>query len=760
METETKIIILWIIACLLLYIFVISVCAQDNLQRTYLMPPYKGQISGYSDWVISPDSWNELTNCYVDEQGKIVMRPGFYCWKDSVSITEEILGAQEYTKQIEGGSNTYFVFNINNKIYRTDKHYNTPNTDISGGLSFSDSGIPQFDIFYNMLFMANGEDNPIMYNQDTNAIQIGRSYFSGAVVFEDTNEIVSDNSIYFDANNYHFRVGMDLTIADSNNNGTYEIISVDSNVIIIKNTDGTAIDLTEESDSSVTLTGLGIPDNILVTGTESVYASESVLVDFDTNVITTASINFVNSGFVVGMSVIISGSTSNDGTYTITGFIGSNKGFYISGTFPDPSEYTFYPFPSIGFAGSRSITSAGSFNPTCLIGHKGKLFAGGIKQFPTYLYWSRSKYASDYFYDLWRDRFGKTDGVGHFDMQDKVIALESNFQGMLVIFCRNSIWFLRGDDPGFDILTPNQGFVFQPIPVTREMGIIGPNAKKRIGEDIFFYSDEGLQQLSIVAQQGTLATNLISLPVKNLHKIVTNNMTFKKTSFEFIPYLNTLFMLFRGTYTASLNDLLLCYNLTNTSYSIFEFSSNSEPICLFIADGFEEDPNITDIIYREADPARTLWFGSEDGKLFSLHKYFTYDLDYEDPNNSAINNITMTAITSKLNMNQPFLKKNFQRTVFLCSPQINYDPNSQGAVSFYNKVDDGLWSSASTKSFTQYSDESGTAIDYYQYLDAGVSFRGTGKTFQLKIVTSGVTGRYGLEFVGAMIEWNPIDYKI
>lgn len=754
-----------IVRCVLLLMLIVNVVfAQDNLQRYYMSPPYKGQISGYSDWTISPEAWNELTNFLVDEQGKLVMRPGFYCWKGSVDTTKEILGAYEYTKQIEGGANTYFIFNTNQKIYRTDKYYSTANTDISGGLSFSDDGVPQFDIFYNMLFMANGENTPIMYDQDSNIIEIGRSTYTGAVTFEDTNEVVTTNATYFDTGDYHFRGGMDLTISDSNNDGTYEIVSVDSNVIIIKNTDGTAVDLSEQSDASLSLVGLGTPDNLSSSRTETVIASEETYVSFNTTedtIITT--FQWEQAGFRAGMTLTVLGSTSNDGSYTIDelNYDGYPTRISVLENLTNESKVGDPEDPvNITFTGTNSIGTNNAFCPSCLVGHKGRLFAGGVKEFPTYLYWSRSKYATSYFYDLWRDRYGEDDGVGYYDMQEKVVALEPNFNGMLVIFCDNSIWFLKGDDPGFDILTPNQGFVFQPVPVTKEIGIISANAKKRIGNEIFFYSDAGLQQLSVAAQQGGLATSLISLPVKDLHKTITNDMVLRKTMFEFSPYLNTLFMLFRGSYTSSLDDLMLCYNLNNSSYSTFEFSAASEPVCIFKAEGFEEDPNVSNIIYRAADPAETLWFGSEDGKLFSLHKGFPYDVDYEDTNNATLNSITATAISSKLNMGAPFLEKQFERTVFFCSPQVNYDNTSQGQVSFYRKVDDGSWSSAVTKSFDQHTEADGTAIDYYQFLDAGVGFKGRGKSIQYKIEVSGTTGRFGLEFIGAMAEWLDVDYRI
>jgi hypothetical protein len=552
---------------------------------------------------------------------------------------------------------------------------------------------------------------------------------------------------------------MDIIVEDSNNNDTYEIVSVDTNVIIIKNTDGTAVTLTEESDAAVTLTGVGFPDVLVYTGNSTITWPNTYqsVVGYDPNEIWVQGSGMIELGFVAGMTLTVSGASGNNGSYTILS-VGASS-FYVDGSISDASMGQIKS-GGVSLVGVQTSDTGNVFCPVCIAGHKGRLFAGGVKQFPTYLFWSRSRYATAYFYDLWRDRYGQDDGVGFFDMQDKVIALAPNFNGMLVIFCENSIWFLKGDDPGFDILTPNQTYVFQPVPVTREMGIIGPNAWTRIGNDIFFYSKDGLQQLSLVSQQGNLTSSLLSLPIKDVHKTLMSDLTLKRTNFKFLPDMNTLFMLFNETYSSTLDSVVLCYNLTNNSFSTFEFTASSEPTCLFLADGFAEDPNISDLVYRAANPVKTLWFGSEDGKMFSLHKDFAHDLDYEDTSNVSLSSMTMTAITSKLNMGQPFLEKNFERSVFLCSPQINYDWEALGQVSFYKKIDDGSWSSAVEKEFSFHGDATGTPVDYYEYLDAGVGFKGRGKTIQYKIEVSGLNGRHGLEFIGAMTEWSDIDYRI
>lgn len=727
----------------------------DERMRTAILPPFTGQISAYSDFTIPKNSFNELTNCLIDEQGKLVSRPGFYCFKYSVDTNEPILGVYKYKKQIEGGSSSCIIFNINEKLYKTEKYHSATNTDISGGFTFSDDGIPVFDTFYNYCFMVNGENNPVMYDQDTNIIQIGRTTYLGTVTFEDTNEIVTNNSIYFDANDYHFRIGMDLTIANSNNNdGTYEIIDVDSNVIVIKNTDGTAVDLNERTDPNVSLIGLGIPDELTEIRTETVTLLQPYEVFFYPTAVI-AFKDFEIAGFKIGMSVTISGSAHNDGTYTLTDITKSGRYsvLWFSG-----ESFTFESPIGITFVGTQTITSSNTFNPSTIAGHKGRLFAGGVKEFSTYLFYSRSRLASQYFYDLWRDRVNMDDGTGYFDMQDKIVALVPNYLDMLLIFCEHSIYYLRGDDPGFDILTPNQTFVFQPVLVTKELGITGPNAWERIGNEVYFYSDEGLQKLSTFINSGELTASLLSLPIKDIHKTMKETGTLKKITMEFLPATNSLYINSISNYETNRNAMFICYNLSNNSFSTWEFDTSSDPTYLFRAD-ISEDPNITDIEYITANPFDTLWFGSEDGKLWSMNENISADYDYEDPNNESINSITTTAITPKYNFDDIFLEKNFMRSIFIITPKTQYDNTLQGNIFFYKKTENQSWSNAIIKYFKRRTDDNFSSINnYYEYFDLGSNIKGQGRTIQYKIETSGTSGRYGFELIGILNEWMPIKY--
>lgn len=765
MKQEIKsLIFMCIILCIVFLTMCVIKCFGET-QRHYLLPPYKGQASGYSDWTLDEKFWNELTNCYVSEQGIIRKRPGFYCWKDSVDTTKEILGAWEYKRQIEGGFQTFFILNTNNKIYWTDKYHLGSNTDISGALTFSDDGIPVFDVFYNDLFMANGEENPIQYDQDANVIQIGRTTYSGKAVFDDTNEIQVPLTVDLTDVDYHFRIGMDLTIADSNNNGTYEIVDVDTNQIIVKDTDGTQAALTDDAtDISVSLTGLGIPDELTTTRTETItvnYCYIEHVTMAGNDYLRIPYRNLYYEGFRDGMSLVISGETgdpNNNGTWTIFQVVSDR--IYIEENWYTTGTWTCTPAScTINLQGTHSITVADAFNPSTITGHKGRLFAGGIKEFPTYLFWSRSKFAVTYYYDLWRDRVNEDDGTGYFDMQDKVIALVPDFLNELIIFCKDSIWRLTGDDPGFDILTPNQTFVFQPIPITKKIGCVGPNAWERIGNDIFFYSKEGLQQLSKVQQTGDFLSNLIILPIKDIHKTIANYSLAEASNITMEYNANLNFLLINCPTPDQTNDALcICYNLANNSFSEFTFPSASEPVFLFSAEGFSESRDPGDIVYKLANPYQTIWYGSEDGKLFSMHNDFPYDLDYEAPASGSLSSITMTAVSAKLNMGDPFLEKTFKKMMIMCSPQINYNVSDRGTFNIYYKINDDSWSPKETKYFKVHSDTAGNTVDYYEIFDERINKKG--KTIQYKIESTGTLGRFGLDFIGIMTEWNPIDWRI
>lgn len=776
MPKKTKIILLLTI---LILICTKLVFAQDNLQRHYLRPPYKGMISGYSDWTIPENAWNELTNCYVDEQGKIIMRPGFYCWLNPVTHTSgnPIDGAGLYKKWVETGFNDYIVYQTINKIYYTTINTGNSNTRISPAMStgytdesyFNNDGCPTWVNYYNNFFMTNGYDTAIQWNSNNALIaEMGRSFAICSVEFQDSNviEIVkkAGNTVNVEGSDYtdgsghywlHFRIGMDITISDSNNNGTYEIIDVDANLITVSTTSGGAVGWTyEQSDTNVNLYAYSFPDELSSSRTATVtYTNTGDIYFYANGKICGYPVNWLREGFSEGMTLAISGSSNNDGSYTITTI--PDGGFWCMDT--DGTLTAETDSSSIVFTGSKSLSNGQDcFNPITITGHKGRLFAGGVSEYPTKLYWSQSVFRDQYYWDLWRDSYGIDEGTGNYDIRDKIIALVGEWRNMLVIFCENSIHYLRGDDPGFDILTPSQSLVFHPVPVSRNIGCVGPEAWCEANGDIYFWSKDGLRKLSIVEAGGEAKFTILSLPINDLNDDIMGQGLEYKMDMEFLKSLNLVLINAATTYY---NNIIIAYNISNNSFSKWIFTSDCEPACLFVEFGPDIDPN-SDYPDEEANPKETIWFGGRDNQFYALTKNYAYDRDWGNSSSPVENSISVTAITSKLNMGQPFLEKQFERTVFLCSPQINYDDASQGQVSFYRKIDDGSWSSAVTKSFDQHSEADGTAIDYYQYLDAGVGFRGQGKTVQYKIEVSGTTGRFGLEFLGAMTEWIPVDTRI
>jgi len=244
--------------------------------------------------------------------------------------------------------------------------------------------------------MANGEDNPLQWDMDGNCIQLGRCVFTGTVVFEGNNEIVATTDL--ESGDYHFRPGWDIIITDSNNNGTYEIYSVDANVIVVTTTAGVAVDWTLDQSDSVTLTGIGYPSDLLSSRTETVNTTEGVVryfnnITYDGIVYDIISISGYNGwydrGFRVGMTLTVNGTVATyDGTFTILGFRYTST--RLSLTLIDPNSYSASGHDSdVEFTGELSIDTSNSFNPAALAGHKGRLFAGGVKEYSTRLYYSQ-----------------------------------------------------------------------------------------------------------------------------------------------------------------------------------------------------------------------------------------------------------------------------------------------------------------------------------------------------------------------------------
>ena len=606
-----------------------------------------------------------------------------------------------------------------------------------------------------------------MWDQDANVIQMGRCTYSGSVTFQDSNAIAISDS--FESAPYHFQVGWDLVISDSNNDDTYEIASVDTNVIQVITTAGADVTWTiEQADTSVSLLGVGFPDELSLTYSESItYYTPQARTYFvhasGDDYLYSYNSDYYAAGLRAGMTLTVANTTNNNGSFTITKVENSTTSalnkvwtfgrIYISGTFTNETDIN-----SITLTGTFSLTDGDKcFNPQTITGHKSRLFAGGCKQFPTYLFYSVSRLYSSAYYDLWRDRVLHDDGSGYIDLQDKIMALIGDWRNNLIIFCENKIMALSGDDPGFDILTPSQVLVYHPEPVSQSIGIVGPNAWCEADGDIFFLARSGLQRLSMAAEGSGARYTTESLPVSDLINDILQTGNSKRVSMQYLKDMNLILIncaLVDGT-----NDSILAYNLANKSWSKWTYTDGSEPNCLFLASGPEIDPNEDDVPTDSPNPYDTVWAGSQDGKLWALTKAYAYDRDYEDPNNAAANNVGATIISAKLNMDNPWLTKQFRRAVVLASPQINYSTSSGGAFGFYYKIDDGSWSSAVTKTFTTHSDTAGTAIDYYEFADSfgltGVA--NIGQTIQYKITTSGTTSRFGLSLMGILTEWESLN---
>lgn len=745
---------------------------QTEVQRHMLVPPFQGQYSEFSEWSIPEKAQVEITNGFVNEQGLIRSRPGFYTFMDSVSTSKPILGATNYKRWIEGGAREYFVFNTNNRIYYATAGSNNTNTEIAADISYSDDGVPVWLVHYNDLYMANGEENPIRWNQDANCITIGYCQYDGTAIFKDTNSLSVTGGLRWHLAPYHFRPGWDLIIADSNNNdGTYEIKSVDTNVITLQTTAGVNTSLTAETDIGATYTGIGYPPELSTSRTQTVSHEVGRAAFYKVtgnDYVANGNNNWQAMGFREGMSFTVADTTTgnNDSTYTVDHFdsvdvyLGSfflyrNYLMYIVGnwtTMETDNGWSTWTY-------TQSTSGEDSFNPTCITGHKSRIFAGGVKEYPTYLFFTISRLLDTrgtYYYDMWRDRVNTVDGSGHIDLQDRIIALIGDWQDSLIIGCENRIMRLRGDDPGFDILTPSQALIYHPDPISLNTGFLGPNAWCEANGDIYFMSKSGLQQLKMVEQGGTAKYTTLSMPANDLIDKILTYGNQKKISMQFVKDLNLI--LINCALADGDNDSLIVFNVANQAFSKWTFTSGKEPNCLFNAPGVQIDPNNpSDFPYDAPDPYETCWMGSQDGKLWTLTQAYDYDRDWEDPNSSSENEFDTTIITAKLNIGNPFLRKSWQRAVFMTRELHNYDndPNG-GTVSFYRKLDNGSWSTVSNRDFSVISGTDGATIDQYEFLDMFSGIRGTSRTIQYKIVTS---HKYGLEFMGILTEWTPAGYS-
>jgi len=242
-----------------------------------------------------------------------------------------------------------------------------------------------------------------------------------------------------------------------------------------------------------------------------------------------------------------------------------------------------------GFSAPAGVTT---FDPSTALGEYGRLWAGGVSESNTVLYYSEFEEPV---------KFNNGD-AGYIDLKyvwgnDEIVAINS-FGGKLVIFGKQNIAIYNN---------PWDVTALELQEVIKGIGAVFRDSIQAIGDDLYFLSDTGVRSLTRTAEYDKLPLREISVTVKD--EIISNTQNSQNVK--------SVYALDSGLYILSFVDLNVTYvfDLTYMTprqtprVTKWRFEGDREPISLAYSRNYG------------------LLFGEEDGHICHYDGYFevTYD---------------------------------------------------------------------------------------------------------------------------------------
>ena len=280
-------------------------------------------------------------------------------------------------------------------------------------------------------------------------------------------------------------------------------------------------------------------------------------------------------------------------------------------------------------SGYQAPSGVTTFDPSCMLGFYGRVWAGGITEEDDVLYYSKlldgHKWGADGgFIDL-KSVWG----------QDTIVAIHS-FAGKLVIFGKENIAIYNSPDIIGNIALDE---------VIRGIGCVSRDSIQSIGDDLYFLSDTGVRSLFRTTQLDKLPLTEKSITIKD--ELISNigSSTNVKSAF----------MLNEGLYILSFVD-------KNVTY-VFDTTYKTE----------KETPRITKWDFADSrEPASMaytetygLLVGQQAGRVATYEGY--YDVDYSGSSTYTYNSYTVSFSTVWIDLGEGVQSSILKRLVMLVS---------------------------------------------------------------------------------------------
>jgi len=235
-----------------------------------------------------------------------------------------------------------------------------------------------------------------------------------------------------------------------------------------------------------------------------------------------------------------------------------------------------------------------TFDPSCGLGQFGRMWAGGITEDKSTLYYSQLEDP-----DGW-----STGDAGYLNLKyvwggDEIIHIAS-YAGKLVIFGRENIAIYNNP---WDVTS----LVLDEV--IKGVGCVSRDSIQAVGNDLFFMSDTGVRSL-----QRTAEANQDKLPLREVSVTVKDEMIANVTASKNIK---SAYVLDEGLYIITFPDLNVTYVFDITYWT----PRNTPRVTKWYFEGHRHPYSMT---YSET---YGLLFGQESGHACSYEGY--YDADYE-----------------------------------------------------------------------------------------------------------------------------------
>lgn len=195
--------------------------------------------------------------------------------------------------------------------------------------------------------------------------------------------------------------------------------------------------------------------------------------------------------------------------------------------------------------------------PTFLVSHLGRLWAGGVPEFPYRLYYSAALDGED---------FSSAGGGGSIDLDmigdDLGLTGAASFQNKLYIFLRNAI---------FELATPDVSdrSTWYVELLTEEVGCINFSTIQVIGNDVIYASDRGITSLRSTDKASQAEIALLSRDIQS----TWNDQVDKNRLDQLCSVLDPvegLYILSAPSTGSTANDIVLAMNLNSMAWMTWE----------------------------------------------------------------------------------------------------------------------------------------------------------------------------------------------